>query len=832
MKRTIFLLVIFLLSGLLQGQDKSGIIKGVVTDKVTEEKLPGVNVLILEKDNVGAATNNEGEYVISNLSTGSYKIRFSLVGYETLTVDAMVKQNTETILNVNINEQAVTVDEVIVTAQKDNHLNDIRPSTININPIDIKRLAGGGEDVLRSLRNLPGVTSVSDLSAQFTVRGSSPEQNLILIDGFEVLNPYRLYGFTSMYNPETVSEINLQTGGFSAEYGDRLSSVLSVRSRNGDNTKLLGGKINISLTNMNIILEGKLPLIKNASFILSARRTYYDMIVGPVLKSSKVYDGDVALPNFRDIQGKLVIPFNESHTLQLNVLSSSDGMSLLSSAERENIDSVSATDNSQNTLVGITYNFIPVKNLYIETQLSYYQNGGIGTMSMNMLDPTKYNESLNREDTLGINLMSWDSDYDYSYTKKSLSQKLLWKNENHFFEFGYGIDALSTDITNHILLNDNFLEYLNSKGESFPTNITERLNYNRYNIFLTDAVVLGTLTVKGGLRMDMYPVLKENIFLSPRFNLSYRIDEVSTLRAAYGKYYQSPGMEKQDMSNRITYSKESFNEIIPESADHFIIGYERMLDEKWRFNIEGYYKNLSNIIVPMKVNTQGATAEQIGVDPRSKESWIITDSRYDSLTNVPFNGAKGVAYGIELVLEKINISKDDKLSGWISYALSLAERERDGKKSPFLYDQRHAINIAGNFKFAERWDIGFKFSLRSGRPYAEAFGVQPRVITLSENGLSYKTVQVDEAGNTVLDVNYEKDNYSGKLNLYHSLDLRVTNYTTLFGLDWSFYLDIQNVYNRKNEEQASYYVDENGSLKQKYTYGLPIFPSLGLSVSF
>jgi outer membrane receptor for ferrienterochelin and colicin len=731
-----------------------------------------------------------------------------------------------------LNEQVINTEEVVVTAQKNIHLNDIKPSTLDIKPSDIKKLAGGGEDLLRSLKSLPGVTSVSDMSAQFAVRGSGPEQNLILIDGFEVPNPYRLYGFTSMFNPETVSEINLQTGGFGAEHGDRLASVLSVRSRNGNNTKTLGGKINTSLTNMNIILEGKMPLIENSSYLISARRTYYDMIVGPMLKSSKVFDGDAALPNFKDIQGKFVIPFDESNIIQLNALTSSDGMSLISSAEREKADSLNAADNSNNSLIGLTYNFIPSENMFIKTQLSLYKNGGTGTMNMNMADPSKYDDDLNRSDTLGISMMSWASDYDYSNTKKSLSQKLFWNIGNNTMEFGYGIDALSTKITNHILLNQSFLEYLKSMGEAFPTSVSESLKYNRYNFFLSDAVKINNLTLKGGVRLDAYPVLKKQIFISPRINLSYKLNEVSILRAAYGKYYQSPGMEKQDNYERINYNEESLKKIVPESADHYILGYERMLTEKWQFKTEAYYKNFSNVIVPLKINTKGFAATQAGTDPRLKENWNVTESRYDSLTNVPVNGAKGKAYGIEVMFEKVNNSHDDKLSGWISYALSFAERDRDGKISPFLHDQRHAINLAGNYKFAESWDIGFKFTLRSGKPYAKAPGVQPRIITINADGSYYNTVQVDESGNTILDVNYEKDRYSGKLNMYHSLDLRVTNYTTWFGLDWSFYLDIQNVYNRKNEEKSNYYVNEKGELKEKYTYGLPIFPSLGLSVSF
>ena len=228
----------------------------------------------------------------------------------------------------------------------------------------------------------------------------------------------------------------------------------------------------------------------------------------------------------------------------------------------------------------------------------------------------------------------------------------------------------------------------------------------------------------------------------------------------------------------------------------------------------------------------GSAAVQTGSNPRLRENWNVTDSRYDSLTSIPVNGADGKAFGIEITLEKKNISSDDKISGWISYALSKAERERDGRKTPFIYDQRHAFNIAGNYKFNESWDVGFKFTLRSGRPYAAALGVQPRVITLTENGSYYKTVQINQSGKTILDVNYEKDNYSGKLNLYHSLDLRITNNSSWLGLDWSFYLDIQNVYNRKNEEQTNYFVDESGKLKEKHMYGIPLFPSLGLSVSF
>ena len=168
----------------------------------------------------------------------------------------------------------------------------------------------------------------------------------------------------------------------------------------------------------------------------------------------------------------------------------------------------------------------------------------------------------------------------------------------------------------------------------------------------------------------------------------------------------------------------------------------------------------------------------------------------------------------------------------MSYALSYSERERDGIRTVFLFDQRHAVNVVGNYRFAERWDVGARFTLRSGRPFTEAIGVKPRVVYQRVNGQDIPVVQVDPNGKVILDVDYEQDTYSGRLNLYHTFDVRVTTYPRWWGLDWSFYLDVQNVYNRENQQQVGYYIDEAGELRQRPIYGIPIFPSLGMSLAF
>ncbi len=155
------------------------------------------------------------------------------------------------------------------------------------------------------LQAVPGVLSVNDFSAQLVVRGSGPDQNLIIMDDIEVFNPYRLYGFISMFNPETVSDINLITGGFPARYGDRLSAVLDVTNREGEMHSPLHGSVNASITNANIVLSGGLPFGANGSFIVSARRTYYDLILGPIARRSGLVSGDVAFPNFMDCPGEI-----------------------------------------------------------------------------------------------------------------------------------------------------------------------------------------------------------------------------------------------------------------------------------------------------------------------------------------------------------------------------------------------------------------------------------------------------------------------------------------------------------------------------------------------
>ncbi|MBK7264900.1 MAG: carboxypeptidase-like regulatory domain-containing protein [Ignavibacteriales bacterium] len=211
-----------------------GGLKGIVS--ADGEPLPGVTIRVLDTKS-GTVTNSDGYYELKNLPVGKIKLQFTYVGY--LTIDKTVTIEAGRILtaNISLTEKNLELDEIVIS-DKARDASDTETSIIDLEPEQAKVLPGAGEDVLRTLQALPGILAPNDFSSQLVVRGSGPDQNLIIIDNVEIFNPYRLYGFISMFNPDAVSDITLITGGFPVKYGDRLSAVLDVSNREGTSKKL------------------------------------------------------------------------------------------------------------------------------------------------------------------------------------------------------------------------------------------------------------------------------------------------------------------------------------------------------------------------------------------------------------------------------------------------------------------------------------------------------------------------------------------------------------------------------------------------------------------
>lgn len=840
---------------------QTGAIEGRVTNELGEP-VSGASVRI-DATKLGAISTREGTYRIVGVPAGDRRILVRSIGFEQWSTSVTVPADGIARINVVLKTSSTQLEQVEVRADRQRQAqSDTRTSVTKIEPRDAKYLPGAAEDVMRSLRSLPGVVAPNDFSSQLVVRGSGPDQNLIVIDDIEVFNPYRLYGFVSMFNPETVSDVTLLTGGFPAKYGDRLSAVLDVTNREGGTDAPIAGTLNASVTNANVVLEGALPNPINGTWLLSGRRTYYDLILGPIARSAKLVDGDVAFPNFRDVQFKAVLNPAPSHSIVLNAVTSRDATELVSGAGRKNIDSISINDRSTNSLAGIAWRFTPSANVLSKTIASWYENGGetqfggeggsqllYGDASRDSISalirslPAAVQDSLRRlgitaenPPALGIS----DGSAGFTFRKYSLRNETNWKIDNQLLEFGAGVDLIHTDVAFRAKPDSLLLAIRSAqRRQAFPDSVVSSVDYYRANAFAQDKIAIDErLYVQAGLRFDYYKII-DRAYVAPRLSASFAIDPLTTLRGAFGIYFQSPGYEK--LLDRQTFFDLTSPEIVnlkAERATHYVLGLERMLTDEWQFRAEGYYKNFNHLIVQQKhTGTKYISTPRDGADLRLATGWNTPVATVgDSLTSVPVNEATGEAYGVEILLQKINSHADSRWSGWLGYTLAWANRYREGVTFPFNFDQRHTLNLVLNYK-ANTWlELGANFQLGSGFPYTPALGYSPIVVMNTDSlGVEHPGIATNLFGEVLFSIDRGgvANINSARLPAYHRLDLRATTHADWWDLRWSIYLDVINVYNHTNVLSRSFSVDKaTGKLKQRDVSMLPILPTLGLSVAF
>jgi hypothetical protein len=823
---------------------QKGSVKGKITDGTSP--VPSVNVVILDTD-LGTAADENGYYEMRNITAGEYEIRFSAVGYESKTFDISIEANKTLELDVVLNEDIIEVGVVEVTENK-NDQTDTRTSVLDLNPRDAKIIPGAGEDVLRTLQALPGVLAPNDFSSQLIVRGSGPDQNLIIMDDVEIFNPYRLYGVISMFNPEAVSEINLITGGFPAKYGDRLSAVLDVTNREGSTKENLKGSINASIVDANLVLEGKNPFNLKGSWLLNSRRTYYDLIIEPFVKNAGLVDDNTTFPNFYDVQAKIVVgPYN-GHKFLLNGIYSRDGVDVVSGKERNTPDSISVFNETDNDVLSFAWHYSPSATFLNKLIFSWYKNNGTTDFDSRILDP-----SLNRDsfediipDTLSPYLLNIGFDVLFSNTKYSVDDKymLLWGDNT--LEAGAGIDFITTSIDFDFEL-DPQLEAIFARGTHHMavfSDLKEVKKYNRYRAYLQNKFSLSErFYLQPSIRFDYYSIIDKTYF-APRISLSYALDDITTLRAVWGLYYQSPGYEKlRDQNVLFDLSEIYLKELNAEKSIHYVVGIERWLTNEWSIRLESYYKDFSDLIIQKTVPGFKYYTEPVpGKDLRYMSGWTRPVSiSSDSLTQIPVNGSVGEAYGLEFFLSKKNIFNENRFSGWISYALAYAKMIERGENFPFRFDQRHTLNIVLNYQLNTWLDVGIRWQYGSGFPYSEPVGIKPRII-LGDNNLdgvpetpeiaTRKNNSNPELQEIIYDIDYANSRLNAKRPPYHRLDVRFTAFTNFWNLDWTFYLDVINVYNRANVIAYDYYVTPELTLGRRANTMFPIIPTLGFSVRF
>lgn len=839
-----FLILIFLSVKVVFPQ--VGNLQGKVVDN--NAPIPLVNIFIIGAG-IGTASDKDGFYQIKNIPIGNYQVRFSAVGFETAIKSVTIVSNKTTELNVSLKPIVIEIQSIEVTGNKLQEQSDTRTSVIDVEPRSAKVLPGAAEDIFRTLQALPGVVAPNDFSSQIIVRGSGPDQNLIIMDDIEVFNPYRLYGVISMFNPDAVKDVSLITGGFPVKYGDRLSAVLDVTNREGDNSKNLRAMINTSIADANLVLEGRNPFNLKGSWLFNSRRTYYDLIIEPFVKSAKLVDENTSFPNFYDFQTKIVFgPFN-GHKFLLNGLISRDGVRVISGQKRRAADSVGVYNATHHNVFGLAWHYAPSEKFFNKVILSYYKNYGDTDFNSQILDPTLNRKAFENilPDTIKPYLLNFKFDGDFDYQKISLDNKTTYFWDDNVFEAGAGIDFMETTVRFNFQL-DQQLKALISANPQFRaslSNLKDVKLYNRLRFYAQNTFKFGeSFYLNPGLRLDHYQLL-DKFYLSPRISASYALNELTTLRFAFGFYYQSPGYEKFFDQNVIfDLDKKYTASLQAERSIHYVLGFERWISDEWNLRVESYYKNFDNLIVQKIVQGTQFHSELIpGRDPLKSSSWtrpvpIISDS----LTQIPINNSHGNAYGLEFLLAKKNIASKSKLTGWVSYSLAFANRYERGNNYPFRFDQRHTVNLVLNYEFNSWFYMGMRWQYGSGFPLSIPYGIKPRVIYSDTNGdgvfdtpiiATRRSISNPNAeGEVIFNLDFNNEKFNARKPAYHRLDVRFNFLTELWGADWTFYLDVINIYNRKNVVGYDYFINEDLTVGKEPNNMFPILPTLGISVKF
>ncbi len=826
-------------------------------------------------------SNVYGRFLLRDLPQANLTLEISLVGYHhARAVIEFPRDSLEQTIVLHpevyqLQGVDVTATQTAATDQHDAY------ELTSLPPREVQSKAGGAEDVLRSLQSYPGVSSPTDFSTQLIIRGSSADENLIVMDGIEIFNPYRLYGVVSMFNPQTVERVDIMTGGFPAKYSDRLSAVLDVTNRDGSMS--LGpfqARANLSLTNMNIVAEGAFLLETreddtartdlyytedappwNGSWLASTRRTYYDLVAGPIVKSAGLASGNVVLPSFQDFQFRLALQPDYRHKIVFTGISNRDRADLTDGPGLGSIKNLSVKDITFNDVAGIQWTWTHSPQVIGRYDVSFYQNGGSNAFQGVQNTATSFGLDLSTQefqhlqDSLiqaGVNvpdLLRSAGTYNFLFRKFSLKGGITWAADDiHTLEAGVSMDEILTDIDIGVKLDPRSIAIrsTNFRYATLPASFSTSLQSLRLGAYLQDNYRLTEKwSLAPGVRCDYFGI-NRRLAVAPRFSVSYTFFPGTLLRLGWGIYYQSPGYEKSFLPGYETYISSTTYDLSGgnaaalrnERAVTASLSWETMLTAEWQLRIGAYHKALSNLIYPAIV--RGTTYRSTRVEENnilSPDGWSPPAATPDdSLTTRPENSGSGSAEGGEIILQKIFSPAGAPLYGWISYAYCVANRERNGWTYPFDFDRRHSVNVVLGWKAASWLDLNLTFSYGSGYPSTPPVGFTPRIYTTRDSLTNAAVPHIDsDWQGVVFTVNRGglHNINSGRLPDYHRLDLRATTSTSWFGWNWSLYIDVMNVYNRKNVALEEYYVDrETLAIRTIQTLMIPFLPSIGATIVF
>jgi len=640
-------------------------ISGTIVDNESGETLIGANVYAPEL-NKGASTNTFGFYSLTLAATDSINVVFTYVGYVPQIKKVLLDQDLQ--LEIQLKPDIGQLQEVVIQSTISDE-NVERPQ-MGVVEIPIKKIRElpfilGEPDVLKIVQLLPGVQVGNEGTTGYHVRGGNVDQNLVLLDGATVYNPNHLFGLFSTFNSRALNNVTFVSGGFPAYYGGRLSSILDVTMKDGNNQKfgLNGG---IGLISTQLTLEG--PIIKDkASYIVSGRRTYLDLLLRPFLP-----EGNESDYQFYDLNAKINWKISSKDRLYLSFFNGKDN------AYYKETKGINYRILFGNTTATLRWNHLFNSKLFLNTSLIYnkYQQN-VAAVQDNYFSQVY----------TGINDINGKIELEY------------FPNPDHLVKFG-------VLYTNHRFLSGGKSELIATNNLSSKLNIdnVDADNFNEYAFYINDEFRISSkLSANIGVRVPGF-ISKGTKYnaIEPRTSLKFGLTSSSSIKAAYtvmNQYLHLIPSSTASVPTDIWIP--STKQTKPQLSQQVALGYFRNFKENIiESSIEVYYKTMDNQVLFREGNQ---LVENFDID--------------SSLVY-----GKGWSYGAEFLIKK----NTGILTGWIAYTISKTQQQFDdlnfSNSFDFKYDRTHVISIVGSYAINERWTLSGVFVFSTGGVYTQPVG--------------------------------------------------------------------------------------------------------------
>ena len=641
-------------------------ISGTVTDKSTGEFIIGATVASTSTG-IGVTTNNYGFYSLSIPKRDSLGIIYSFLGYQPIIKKVFPGNNI--FLDIQLEKRENVIDEVTIHGNAENH--HVRSTQMSVMDIPISKIKElpvilGEPDVLKIIQLLPGVQSGNEGTTAFFVRGGGGDQNLILLDEAVMYNPNHLVGLVSTFNSRAINNVKLIKGGFPAEFGGRLSSVLNVNLREG-NKKKFSGEGGIGLIASNLSLEG--PILKNrSSFIVSGRRTYFDYLIKPFLPKS-INTNYV----FYDINAKLNHQINLKNRVFLSAYRSRDKAFYAQ-------DAIEYQLGLENNLIVARWNHIYSPRLFSNLSIIYNNHDQ---------DISALQDNAIAQVISGIEDISSKISFEF-YPDRFQVIKFGLSYDHHRFR-SRGDSRLFSG-------NDPTLQDLDSIPQK---------RFNEFAVYLSEELKASPrFSIVAGLRAPLFYNAETEYFrLEPRLALKYMLNSHNSLKAAYSRMNQFIHRIPSTAAALPTdIWVPSSRKTRPQTSQQYALGYfYNFPDRSLEFSAEVYYKTMQNQILFREGNQ------------------LISSLDVDDL----LVSGKGWSYGSEFWLKK----KTGPWTAWLSYTLSWTYQKFSdlnfGNKFPFRHDKRHNLSLVGSYQVNDRWNISGTFVYTSGSAFTVPEGRIP-----------------------------------------------------------------------------------------------------------